>query len=192
MIDAVFYFLISALVVGLLTLAMVPVVHRRAVRLTMRRIDSMAPRSLSEIQAQQDQARAEFAMSMRQLEIKLEGLKNKSIEQLTELARRDNLIGKLKKQDRRAKRCHRGARGAAKGDTRPIAGLRRRAGDQVQFPHPRATGPCRAEEQTRRKSAVRSRRARDPGCHGRSGRHSGEDRSDLGARGSGERTFAQS
>jgi hypothetical protein len=96
MIDAIFYLLISVLAACLLTLATVPVVHRRAVRLTLRRIEAAAPRSMSEIQAQQDQTRAEFAMSMRQLEVKLETLKNKSVEQRTEVARRDNLIVQLK------------------------------------------------------------------------------------------------
>jgi len=96
MIDAIFYLLISVMAACLMTLATVPVVHRRAVRLTLRRIEATAPRSMSEIQAQQDQTRAEFAMSMRQLEVKLDTLKSKSIEQRTEVARRDNLIVQLK------------------------------------------------------------------------------------------------
>jgi chromosome segregation ATPase len=96
MFDAVFYFAIAILAAGLLNLAVVPVVHQRAVRLATRRIDATAPRSLAEIVAEKDQLRAEFAMSIRRLEIKLEELRTKSNSQLTEIAKRDALVRQLK------------------------------------------------------------------------------------------------
>ena len=96
MFDAAFYFAIAILAGGLLTLAAAPIVHNRAVRLATRRIEATAPRSFSEIVAEKDQLRAEFAMSIRRLELKLEELRTKSTSQLTEIAKRDSLIAQLK------------------------------------------------------------------------------------------------
>ncbi len=51
---------------------------------------------MAEIQADKDQLRAEFAMSTRRLEMSVEQLKAKSTNQLTELGKKSEAIGRLK------------------------------------------------------------------------------------------------
>jgi predicted nucleic acid-binding Zn-ribbon protein len=66
------------------------------VRLTIRRLEHSIPQSMAEIQADKDALRAEFAMSMRGLEITVDELKNKHSNALAELGRKDNAINRLK------------------------------------------------------------------------------------------------
>src|SRR5690606_40586336 len=54
------------------------------------------PISMSEIQADKDQLRAEFAMSTRRLETSVEQLKLKTTEQLAEIGRKSETIRLLK------------------------------------------------------------------------------------------------
>ncbi len=75
MIEQMMYFAIGFLVAALSGLGIVPLVHARAVRLTIKRLEAATPLSMAEIQADKDQLRAEFAMSARRLEISLEQLK---------------------------------------------------------------------------------------------------------------------
>ena len=74
----------------------VPLVHNRAVRLTMRRLEAATPLSMAEIQADKDQLRAEFAMSTRRLEMSVEQLKTKTTSQLAELGKKTDAINRLK------------------------------------------------------------------------------------------------
>ena len=69
MIEPIMYFGIGFLFAALIGLVVVPLVHGRAVRLTMRRLEAATPLSMAEIQADKDQLRAEFAMSTRRLEM---------------------------------------------------------------------------------------------------------------------------
>jgi chromosome segregation ATPase len=62
----------------------------------MRRIEALTPLSMAEIQAEKDQLRAEFAMSTRRLEMSVEQLKAKTANQLTELGKKSEAIGRLK------------------------------------------------------------------------------------------------
>jgi chromosome segregation ATPase len=96
MIEAVMYFGIGFLVAALLGLVIVPLVHGRAVRLTMRRLEAATPLSMAEIQADKDQLRAEFAMSTRRLEMSVEQLKAKTTSQLAELGKKGDAINQLK------------------------------------------------------------------------------------------------
>jgi len=96
MIEAVMYFGIGFLVAALLGLVIVPLVHSRAVRLTMRRLEAATPLSMAEIQADKDQLRAEFAMSTRRLEMSVEQLKAKTTSQLAELGKKGDAINRLK------------------------------------------------------------------------------------------------
>ncbi|HVT56177.1 MAG TPA: hypothetical protein VHD34_09040, partial [Xanthobacteraceae bacterium] len=73
-----------------------PLVHGRAVRLTMRRLEAATPLSMAEIQADKDQLRAEFAMSTRRLEMAVEQLKTKGTSQLAELGKKSDAINRLK------------------------------------------------------------------------------------------------
>ena len=96
MIEPIMYIGIGFLVAGLLVIGVIPLVHARAVRLTMRRLEALTPLSMAEIQAEKDQLRAGFAMSMRRLEITVEQLKAKVTNQLTEIGRKSEAIGRLK------------------------------------------------------------------------------------------------
>ena len=96
MIEPIMYFGIGFLVAALIGLVVVPLVHGRAVRLTMRRLEAATPLSMAEIQADKDQLRAEFAMSTRRLEMSVEQLKTRSTSQLAELGKKGDAINRLK------------------------------------------------------------------------------------------------
>jgi chromosome segregation ATPase len=96
MIEPIMYFGIGFLVAALVGLVVVPLVHGRAVRLTMRRLEAATPLSMAEIQADKDQLRAEFAMSTRRLEVSVENLRTKSTSQLAELGKKGDAINRLK------------------------------------------------------------------------------------------------
>jgi chromosome segregation ATPase len=96
MIEPIMYFGIGFLAAALIGLVVVPLVHGRAVRLTMRRLEAATPLSMAEIQADKDQLRAEFAMSTRRLEMSVEQLKTRSTSQLAELGKKGDAINRLK------------------------------------------------------------------------------------------------
>ncbi len=96
MIEPIMYFGIGFLVAALVGLVIIPLVHGRAVRLTMRRLEAATPLSMAEIQADKDQLRAEFAMSTRRLEVSVENLRTKSTSQLAELGKKGDAINRLK------------------------------------------------------------------------------------------------
>src|SRR6201989_936829 len=96
MIEPVMYIGIGFLIAGLLVIGVIPLVHARAVRLTMRRLEALTPLSMAEIQADKDQLRAEFAMSTRRLEMSVEQMKAKTTSQLAEIGKKSEAIGRLK------------------------------------------------------------------------------------------------
>src|SRR5271156_1231076 len=96
MIEPIMYLAIGFLVSMLFGLMIVPLVHNRAVRLTMRRLEAATPLSMAEIQADKDQLRAEFAMSTRRLEMSVDQLKAKTTSQLAELGKKSDAINRLK------------------------------------------------------------------------------------------------
>ena len=98
MIEPIMYFGIGFLLAALLGLLFVSLVHNRAVRLTMRRVEAATPVSVAEIRADKDQLRAEFAMSTRRLEMSVEQMKAKTTNQLAELSKKSNAINQLKKE----------------------------------------------------------------------------------------------
>ena len=98
MIEPVMFFGIGFLVAALLGLLFVPLVHNRAVRLTMRRLEAATPLSIAEIRADKDQLRAEFAMSTRRLEMSVEQMKAKTTGQLAEIGKKTDAINQLKKE----------------------------------------------------------------------------------------------
>jgi chromosome segregation ATPase len=98
MIEPVMYFGIGFLVAALLGLLFIPLVHGRAVRLTMRRLEAATPLSIAEIRADKDQLRAEFAMSTRRLEMSVEQMKARTTGQLAELGKKTDAINQLKKE----------------------------------------------------------------------------------------------
>src|SRR6185436_182872 len=96
MIEPIMYFGIGFLVAALIGLVVVPLVHNRAVRLTMRRLEAATPLSMAEIQADKDQLRAEFAMSTRRLELSVEQMKARTTNQLADLGKKSDAINRLK------------------------------------------------------------------------------------------------
>jgi chromosome segregation ATPase len=96
MIEPIMFVGIGFLVAGLLVIGVIPLVHARAVRLTMRRLEALTPLSMAEIQADKDQLRAEFAMSTRRLEMSVEQMKAKTTGQLAEIGKKSEAVGRLK------------------------------------------------------------------------------------------------
>ena len=96
MIEPIMYSGIGFLLASLIALVVIPLVHSRAIRLTMRRLEAATPLSMAEIQADKDQLRAEFAMSTRRLEMSVEQLKGKTTNQLAELGKKGDAINRLK------------------------------------------------------------------------------------------------
>ncbi|WP_458757785.1 hypothetical protein ACSVBT_17590 [Afipia sp. TerB] len=96
MVETIMYLAIGFLISTLLGLMIMPLVHNRAVRLTVKRLEAATPLSMAEIQADKDQLRAEFAMSARRLEMTVEQLKNKTISQSAELGKKSDAINRLK------------------------------------------------------------------------------------------------
>jgi chromosome segregation ATPase len=96
MIEPMMYIGIGFLIAGLLVIGVIPLVHARAVRLTLRRLEASTPVSMAEIAAEKDQLRAEFAMAMSRLEMSVEQMKAKTTSQLVELGRKSEAIARLK------------------------------------------------------------------------------------------------
>jgi len=96
MIEPMMYIGIGFLVAGLLVIGVIPLVHARAVRLTLRRLEASTPVSMAEIAAEKDQLRAEFAMTMSRLDMSLEQMKAKTTSQLAELGRKSEAIARRK------------------------------------------------------------------------------------------------
>jgi chromosome segregation ATPase len=96
MIEPIMYFGIGFLFASLFGLVLIPLVHNRAVRLTMKRLEAATPLSMAEIQADKDQLRAEFAMSTRRLEMSVEQLKARTTTQLAEIGKKSDAINRLK------------------------------------------------------------------------------------------------
>jgi chromosome segregation ATPase len=89
-------FLLAALTLVTVLVAIIPRVHDRAVRLTTSRLLARLPQSMEEIEANKDLLRAEFATSTCRLERSLEQLKHKSTDQVVELGKRADVINRLK------------------------------------------------------------------------------------------------
>jgi chromosome segregation ATPase len=96
MVEPIMFFGIGFLVASLIGLVIVPLVHNRAVRLTIRRVEAATPLSMAEIQADKDQLRAEFAISTRRQEMSIDQLKTKTTRQLAEIGKKTDAINRLK------------------------------------------------------------------------------------------------
>jgi DNA repair exonuclease SbcCD ATPase subunit len=92
------YFGIGFLAAALFGLLFALLVHNRAVRLTTRRLDAATPMSIIEVRADKDQLRAQFAMSIRRLEMSIEQMKTKTTMHLVEISKKTATINELKKE----------------------------------------------------------------------------------------------
>lgn len=105
MIQSSLFFALGFLAAGLIALLIAPAIWNRAVRLTKRRIEAKVPLTLSDIQADKDRMRAEFAISTRRLEITIKDQREKAAQQLLELNhRRNEAKSATDERDRLAKR----------------------------------------------------------------------------------------
>jgi hypothetical protein len=96
MLEPIMYASIGFLAAGLLMVAFVPLIHERAVRLTTRRLQAAVPPSFAEMQIEKDLLRAEFAMSLRRLEVSLAETRKKDVERQCEIATKTAEIQQLK------------------------------------------------------------------------------------------------
>jgi len=80
----------------LLSLLFISLVHDRAVRMTTRKLAEAVPLTAKEIQADKDLLRAQFAMALRQLELNIEELRDKSADQLGRLGKTSAEINALR------------------------------------------------------------------------------------------------
>lgn len=87
MIEQAMYFALGFLVAGLITLLFVPAFWRRATRLSMRRLQMLAPMSMEQVIAERDLLRAEFALRERRLEKDMEALKASKVADLATIGR---------------------------------------------------------------------------------------------------------
>lgn len=88
MVELVLFFSLGFLCAGFIALLLAPVIQRRAERLTRRRIEATVPLTLNEIQADKDRMRAEFAMTIRRLEMSADSYREKATAQLIEINRK--------------------------------------------------------------------------------------------------------
>ncbi len=80
----------------LLVLPVIPLVHRRAVRITTRHLVEATPFAINAIRADKDRLRAEFASSVRRLEVSVEEMRTRTASQLGEVGRQKNEIHRLR------------------------------------------------------------------------------------------------
>ena len=81
----------------LTALMVLPAVHNRAVRLARQRYDDL-PLSMQEIRAEKDTIRAGFAAATRDLELRIEKLREKTVAHATDGAKKNQLIERLKQE----------------------------------------------------------------------------------------------
>src|SRR5258708_9462649 len=85
-------FLTACLLMAMLT----PLIHERAVRLTVRRLCAKRPRSVIDRRAHEDQLRAQFAVTVRRMETAMEDTQAKAASQLCDAAKKSAEINQLK------------------------------------------------------------------------------------------------
>lgn len=85
MIQSILYFVLGVLSAGLVVMIVAPIVWRRAVILTRKRIEASVPLTVDEILAHKDRLRAEHAMTVRRLEMSVKQLRRKVATQLAEI-----------------------------------------------------------------------------------------------------------
>lgn len=102
MIEQAMYFALGFLVAGLITLLFLPAFWRRALRLSMRRLQMLAPMSMEEVIAERDLLRAEFAMRERRMEQEIEAVKASKAYDLAAIGRHAARIAEAETQRKKA------------------------------------------------------------------------------------------
>lgn len=96
------YFALGFLVAGLFTLLFLPAFWRRAMRLSMRRLQMLAPMSMEEVIAERDLLRAQFAVSERRMEQELEAVKTSKAHDLAAIGRHAARVAEAEAQTLKA------------------------------------------------------------------------------------------
>jgi hypothetical protein len=95
-IECIMFFCGGFLMAGLLALMLLSAIHRRAVRLTVRRHENSIPVSIVEMRSEKDCLRAEFAVAINRLERIAEQLKFTAAIRLREIEQKAKVIQRLK------------------------------------------------------------------------------------------------
>lgn len=90
------YFAIGFFAAGLVCVGAVPLVHTRAQRLIIERLKNLVPICVGEVIAEKDILRADFAMTVRRQEQRIEKLTANAAIYLATLGRNADIINKLK------------------------------------------------------------------------------------------------
>ena len=106
-IEQAMFFALGFLVAGLLTLMFLPAFWRRAMRLSMRRLQMLAPMSMEEVTAERDLLRAEFAVRERRLEQEMEALRTSKAQDLSAIGRHAARVADAEKLLTEAAAAHR-------------------------------------------------------------------------------------
>lgn len=96
MIENIVVFVLGALVATLFALLVIPVTWRRAARLIEQRIRATTPLTMAEIQSEKDAIRADYAVQLRKVEVRLDQAKRQAAQREIEISRRDSTITELK------------------------------------------------------------------------------------------------
>jgi chromosome segregation ATPase len=102
LIEQAMYFALGFLVAGLLTLLFLPAFWRRALRLSMRRLQMLAPMSMDEVVAERDLLRAEFAVRERRLEQEMEAIRASKAYDLAAIGRHAARVADFETQLKKA------------------------------------------------------------------------------------------
>jgi hypothetical protein len=97
-IESIMYMGIGFLLAALIAVLAIPLVHSRAERLTIRRLEASLPQSVAEVQADKDLLRADHAISTRRLELKVEHLTVELAGRLVELGKKQDAVNRLRIQ----------------------------------------------------------------------------------------------
>lgn len=103
MIEMIMIFALGFLTAGLVALMIVPAVNRRAERLAKRRLETLFPLSASELTAERDHIRAEFALKSRRFEQRIDALAGDRAAAMKEAGQRAFLVKTLEAEIAAAK-----------------------------------------------------------------------------------------
>ncbi len=95
MIEYALLIMLGFCVGGLIAFLLAPTLWHRAVRLTTKRLEATMPMSLSDIEADKDLLRADYAIRIRRLEAALNTAREKSANQLVDISKLQMRIGEL-------------------------------------------------------------------------------------------------
>jgi hypothetical protein len=102
LIEQAMYFALGFLLAGLVTLLFLPAFWRRAMRLSMRRLQMLAPMSMEEVVAERDLLRADFALRERRLEQEMEAVKASKATDLATIGRHAARVAQAETQQKQA------------------------------------------------------------------------------------------